>query len=402
MKKIFMMACMATMLFSCANEDLLTKNEEVNVDQTYSLALRVNKASFTKGIQTPGTNASANITSMIIEVFDGNYNKLLSKDLSATEITAAINQTGNLENMERVVISGIDSRAAYVKVWAFQGAITSAALPVFGNSINSYQTDFASIPFYPVTGIKGNSTIDADGFISINKTEAPAPGPNSSENKIWTVESDLAPYFARFEVKPTTGITPKTTPNLPEDVNVFPVDTKIDITGIYINNINNKKDDTTLTLNKGNLNNWATGDWATNHPYTSDGLWSNMYNAFGDHKDAAPMSFASNADCYNLFAQVTSSPHVVVRVMVHLPEGSPLISVYGKDYYGFITLRDFNVAGGGKLSASGIQNGKLYKVALDLTVKPSDIAPDPESSLADLHAQVTIIDWEQVDLTPEL
>lgn len=403
MKKNLLMACMAMMFFSCANEELPTKNEEIGDNQTYSLSLKVNKQSVTKGLQTPGVIGST-IKSMIIEVFDGNYNKLMSKDLTTAQIDGALKADAELNSLDRVIINDIDSRAAYVKVWAFQSVIMAENLPVLGKSINNYQTDFASIPFFPVQGVVGESVTDINGFISINKTNDPAPGPNASGNKIWTVESTLAPYFARFEVKPSAdgGIIPKTAADSAEDVNVFPSGTIIAITGIYMNNINDKNDDVSLTLIKGNLNNWAAGDWASGHPYTNTGFWSNMYNAPGAHQSASAIDFATNADSYNLFAQKNTSPHVVVRVLVTLPEGSPLISVYGKVYYGFITLRDFKISDNEKLSQNGVFAGKLYKVALDLTVKPSDIAPDPESALADLHAKVTIIDWVEVPLTPEL
>lgn len=393
------MACMAMMFFSCANEELPTKNEEIDVNNTYSLSLRVNKSA-TKGIQAPGITGAA-LKSMIIEVFDGNYNKLISKELSTSEIAGAVSESGELSDPGRVIISGIDARAEYIKIWAFQSEISSANLPDLGLSINNYQTDFASIPFYPVEGNNGNSETDTNGFVSINKTNAPASGSNTSGNKIWTVETKLAPYFARFEMKPTTGIVPKTTPESAGDLNVFPEGTTIDITGIYMNNINDLKDANSLTLIKGNLNNWAAGDWQTGHPYDANGLWSNMYNAPGDHKTANPLLFAAGADCYNLFAQ-KKSPHVVVRVRVHIPENTPLSDIYGTDYYGFITLRDFKMPDSEKLSLNGVFTGKLYKVALDLTVKPTDISPDPESSLADLHAKVEIIDWEEVNLTPEL
>lgn len=394
MKKSLLMACMAMMFFSCANEELPTKNEEIDVNNTYSLSLRVNKSSATKGIQTPGITGAA-LKSMIIEVFDGNRRKISTKELDADQIARAIDGGNALDDISRVIIDTIDARAEYVKIWAFQSEIKSGGLPKLGKTVNNYQTDFDSIPFYPVGGKKGNSTIDEDGFISINKTNVL----NASDHKIWTVETDLAPYFARFEVKPTTGIVPKTTPESDGDLNVFPENTTIDITGIYVNNINDLKGAESLTLVKGNLNNWASGDWASDHPYKPNGSWSNMYNAPGLHELAKAISFDSKADCYNLFGQKDSSPHVIVRVMVHLPQALP---VYGKDYYGFITLRDFKISESVKLSSTGVETGKLYKVALDLTVKPTDISPDPESSLADLHAKVEIIDWVEVNLTPEL
>lgn len=401
MKKSLLMACMAMMFFSCANEELPTKNEEIDVNNTYSLSLRVNKSSATKGIQTPGITGAA-LKSMIIEVFDGNRRKISTKELDADQIARAIDGGNALDDISRVIIKEIDARAEYVKIWAFQSEILSANLPDLGLSINNYQTGFASIPFYPVKGNIGNSETDANGFVSINKTNAPASGSNTSGNKIWTVETKLAPYFARFEMKPTTGIVPKTTAESAGDLNVFPEGTTIDITGIYMNNINDLKDAKSLILIQGNLNNWGNGDWKTGHPYDANGLWSNMYNAPGDHKTADSISFGLGADCYNLFAQETSSPHVVVRVRVHIPENTPLSDIYGTDYYGFITLRDFKISESVKLSSTGVETGKLYKVALDLTVKPTDISPDPESSLADLHAKVEIIDWVEVNLTPEL
>ena len=400
MKKSLLMACMAMMFFSCANEELPTKNEEIDVNNTYSLSLRVNKSSATKGIQTPGITGAA-LKSMIIEVFDGKRNKILTEKLDSAQIAKVINASIALNDTSRVIIKGIDARAEYIKIWAFQSEINSGNLPVLGDSINNYQTGFASIPFYPVEGNNGNSKTDANGFVSINKTNAPASGSNTSGNKIWTVETKLAPYFARFEMKPSTGIIPKTKADSAADLNVFPEGTTIDITGIYMNNINDLKDANSLTLIKGNLNNWTTGDWASDHPYKTNGSWSNMYNAPGDHKTANPILFAAGADCYNLFAQ-EKSPHVVVRVRVHIPENTPLSDIYGTDYYGFITLRDFKISESVKLSSTGVETGKLYKVALDLTVKPTDISPDPESSFADLHAKVEITDWEEVNLTPEL
>ena len=400
MKKLFLMAFTAITLFSCSNEgdDSVVDN---NVS-TFSLALKIERETFTRAMQTPGTGDPAAIQSMIIEVFDATYFKIAAKALSAQEIAGAMDNTAVLGDAGRIVFPNISSRAAYVKLWAFQSDVAIANLPVLGGSINDYQMAFDAIPFYPVTGTIGSSVTDANGFISINKSVTPAPGPNLSGNKIWTVEASLAPYFARFEMKPTLptgGITAVTTPDLNTN-DAFPVGTTIDITGIYMNNIRDQKGGAIVT-NAGNFMSWGSGNWATGHPYEVDGDWSNMYNAAASHATTTPLDFSTLSDCYNLYAQAVS-PHVIVRVMVNLPAGSAMANAMGENYYGFITLKDFKTTSGTLLSNLGVEAAKIYKVALDLAVKPSNIDSEPEATAADLYGKVTIVEWTEVALTPEL
>lgn len=401
MTKLFVLAMLALTLFSCSKENENIGSPE---NKTISLALKVQQGSFTKSLQTPGATGQS-INSMILEVFDASKNKIAGKNLSASEISAAMSDVDGskpLDDASRIVIEGIDSRAAYIKIWAFQKSSITASVDLT-TSINNHQTAFNEIPFYPIQQTVGStpgllSTTDSEGFISINKSESPAPGPGAgshSEHKIWTVQTTLRPYFARFEVKPTPGsgiVADETAGN-------FPAGTTIKVTGIYINNINDAKSDANVTTFAGNHANWGTGDWADNNGYYGNGTpsWTNMYNAPGgnNHLSATAIDFSSQPDCYNLFAQA-GSPHVIVRVLVDLPAAT--------DYYGFITIKDFNITGGNseKLSAKGIQSGKIYQMALDITVKPKDITPDPESTAADLYASVTILDWTEVKITPEL
>ena len=401
MKRLFLMALTAITLFSCSNEETDRVIENGN-NSTISLALKIERKTFTRGLQEPGTGSAANIESMIIEVFDATHSKIDSKALSTTEIAGAMNTGVALGDDSRIVFSGIDSRATYVKIWAFQTNVAVDDLPALGGSINKYQMPFKAIPFYPVAGMIADSMTDSDGYISINKSNTPAPGPNTNGNKIWTVEASLAPYFARFEIKPTFpvgGITPVTAPD-PMGNDGFPVGTSIDITGIYMNNICDLEGQA-VTLNVGNLMSWGSGDWAYGHPYADDGNWSNMYNALASHINATPLNFSSHSDCYNLYPQGVS-PHVIVRVMVNLPAGSAMATAIGEKYYGFITLKDFKTAPGDLLSRIGVDAAKIYKVALDLTVKPSNIDSEPESATADLYAKVSIVEWTEVELTPEL
>ena len=402
MKKLFLMALTAITLFSCSNEETDQVIDNNNNPSSFSLALKIERKTFTRSMQDPGTGSAASIESMIIEVFDATYSKIGSKALSSTEIAGAMNAGAALGDESRIVFSGIDSRAAYVKIWAFQTNVAAADLPVLGGSINKYQMPFKAIPFYPVAGEIADSTTDSNGFISINKSNNPAPGPNTNGNKIWTVEASLAPYFARFEIKPTLpvgGITPITSPD-PIGNNAFPVGTSIDITGIYMNNISDLEGQS-VTLNLGNLMSWGNGDWADGHPYAVDGEWSNMYNAVAPHTTTTPLDFSSQSDCYNLYSQGVS-PHVIVRVMVNLPAGSTMATAMGEKYYGFITLKDFKTTSGDLLSRVGVDAAKIYKVALDLAVKPSNIDSEPESATADLYAKVSIVEWTEVELTPEL
>lgn len=400
MKKLFLMLFVCMTLFACSNEE---KGDFTNPtdNSKFALSLKIEQKTFTRGMQAPGTTATANIQSMIIEVYDALYNKIGFKELSSAEITAAKSNL-DMDDASRIMIPNIDSRAAYVKLWAFQeNGIKS--VPDLTTSINSHQTKFEEVPFYPVTGMSGNSTIDVNGFISINKNATPAPGPNNNGNKIWTVETELAPYFARFEIKPTPvtgGIVPKTV-GTGNDTNIFPVGTTIDITGIYMNNIYDLSTGP-VVLNKGNHAAMGSGDWEVGHPYAPARAWSNMYNASSEHATTTALDFAANADCYTLFPQ-SGSPHVIVRVFVKLPEGSVMANSLGySQFYGFITIKDFRISVDELLSAKGVLASKIYKVALDLTAKPSDVTPDPESANADLYAKVSIVDWTEVDLTPEL
>ena len=382
MKKLFLMAFAAMTLFSCSNEgDASVVDDNAS---TFSLALKIERETFTRAMQTPGTGDPADIQSMIIEVFDATYFKIAAKALSPQEIAGAMGNTAVLGDAGRIVFPNISSRAAYVKLWAFQSNVAIANLPVLGGSINDYQMAFDAIPFYPVTGTIGSSVTDANGFISINKSVTPAPD------------------FARFEMKPTLptgGITAVTTPDLNTN-DAFPVGTTIDITGIYMNNIRDQKGGAIVT-NAGNFMSWGSGNWATGHPYEIDGDWSNMYNAAASHATTTPLDFSTLSDCYNLYAQAVS-PHVIVRVMVNLPAGSAMANAMGENYYGFITLKDFKTTSGTLLSNLGVEAAKIYKVALDLAVKPSNIDSEPEATAADLYAKVTIVEWTEVALTPEL
>ena len=128
MKKLFLMAFTAITLFSCSNEgdDSVVDN---NVS-TFSLALKIERETFTRAMQTPGTGDPADIQSMIIEVFDATYFKIAAKALSAQEIAGAMDNTAVLGDAGRIVFPNISSRAAYVKLWAFQSDVAIANLPV--------------------------------------------------------------------------------------------------------------------------------------------------------------------------------------------------------------------------------------------------------------------------------
>lgn len=395
MKKLFFATLAAISLLACSKEEGGTPG--TTGDPNISLALKIDRGLNSRAIQKPGEKNQL-IQSMIIEVFNESKSLIETKVLSASQISAATGSLADLNDAARIVIEDVDSRAEYIKIWGFQAAGVNT-IPTLNGTINDNQMSFDMIPFYPAPQTAGGallSTTDANGFVSVNKSSDPAPGPASGGHdghKIWTAQATLAPYLARFEMKPTTGITAKTSGD-EGDMDLFPAGTTIAITGLYMNNIKDTPG-AVIHLNGGNNAVWGSGEWAENNRYYGTGTpsWNKMYNAEGTHGTAQALDFGANADCYNLYAQ-SGSPHAVVRVLVTIPGEEPK--------YGFITIKDFRVDASTLLSADGVQTGKIYKVNLDMVVKPSDVTPDPESATADLYAQVTILDWDEVNLTPEL
>lgn len=224
----------------------------------------------------------------------------------------------------------------------------------------------------------------------------------------------------------------------------------ISVEGIYMNNIYLKKGDTAHPWNQET----TTPTWAA--AYVAGGTHENMYDvldnttktAFGAAVTAAGTSnwwltqtapanrngkiLENKAAAYQIFSQSSSAaatdkdalgadlPHVIVKLAIFEqkadydafiddPTANPGRTAYAN-------IRTF-IKQGTTERLTAFEDGKIYKFSLaDLSaefnevefengnvVKPGPDTPKPDpDTIFDLQVNVTILDWDVVNLTPEL
>lgn len=367
MRKILLVALAATALFSCSKESVDNSTEKGNA----SLYMSVKKAE-TKTAENTGGSNGGYVTSLYVQLVDGSGVQFGSAYAAPSAFMDALSggTPGNADNV--LFIEKVPQNAAKVIAYGFKAASAPAGFDLSNYDgtkvINNLQGEFADVPFFNVSSGSYTAT-------EINKDNATQ----------WKTTTNISPYFARFEI---TGA-----PKAGSGIN------SISVSEVYINNFNATHGASALTAYVGNGAHFIfdashnitgttgggsgsdEGDWGTN-PYTSSGAASKMYDNYT----------SSMYHGYNLYAQ-SSMPQVVLKVSVTTDNSNT--------FTGFVTIGGFKDATNTAVSA--IEIGKLYKLGLgEFTINISDVDPEPNHETADLHMTITVTDWEEVEITPNM
>lgn len=366
-------------LASCNNDENLPTGDGSSAKMSFKLSY---ENSTTKAIQDPGSTGDIAISKLTLTMLDASGSQVDSRVLSASEIAKAKSATG-------VILEGVKTTAEKVQVVA-NGNNS-------GTAIQDYQVEFAEVPLF------GEDNIDKTGS---------ATNPDDG-HVLYNAAVTIKPVVARFEISGAIQVD--------KTINgVYAVD----VEQIYINNYKHTKGSNDLTLN----------------PHSTGADWDNIYSRassndikFTDVITPLSGSFytgtpadhnlgvlTGKAAAYHLFdakaENVTTPkveealPHVILKVKVYKDEAdyttkTPMAG------YDFITIRSFNE---GANILSEIVAAKIYKIDLnDLTVNfkpnPTDpdkpivpVDPDPEMDKFDLKVNVTVTNWSETTITPNI
>lgn len=428
-KKILFGLTIISSLFSCSNDEI----KEVSKNGTnlkFSLGISEVK---TRGIG-PGADQSGlkeivrqNIKSIRLEFKTASDVVLASHDLSETQLTA-------IKNNQVVVFENIHTSTA--KVSAYMNTVSGDEV------INRLQQDAGyelKIMEYEGTGnVTPSSTTQPNGHV------------------LWNASVQVSPTLSRFEVKGESKLKIIPTPSnnseasrseagiyFPEEVLAKKEQEARDLYGaadsytykyslvftphfdgeeitaeeVYINNFKNTRSASGLVYHKGDgINGW---EQTAKQNYGTGGAYSHMWDLY-------MLTETSHAAGYNLFPQSASSndletvkqemPHIILKLKVKQNE---------QNSTRWLTIRSFFEKNAPQSRISSFDAGSVYRLNLDaiklsrftvsLTVsanggkptKPEIIDPDPTDPMPepvkiDLSVGLEILDWNYIDVTPEL
>lgn len=375
-KSIFVSMLALVALASCNNDENLPTGESSSAKMSFKLSYEPT----TRAIQDPGNTGDIAISKLTLTMLDAGGNQVDSRVLSTDEITKATSATG-------VIIEGVKTTATTVQVVA-NGNNS-------GTAIQDYQVEFVDVPLF------GEGNIDKTGT---------ATNPDDG-HLLYNAAVTIKPVVARFEISGAIQVTPTTN-------GVYAVD----VEQVYINNYKHTKGNDDLTYNA----------------HTTGTVWDGIYSISGsndikftdviaspgtgsfyttDHnlgvltgKAAAYHLFAAKAEDMTTPKVEAALPHVILKVKVYKDEASYTAKTPMAGY-DFITIRSFNE---GTDILSEIVAAKIYKIDLNSLApnfKPNPVDPDkpivpvdpdPEMDKFDLKVNVTVINWSETTITPNI
>ena len=428
-KKILFGLTIISSLFSCSNDEIQEVNKK-GTNLKFSLGISEVK---TRGIG-PGAAQEGltnlvrnNIKSIRLEFKTASDVVLASHDLNAEQLAA-------IKEGKPVVFEDIHTSTS--KVSAYMNTVTG------DEGINSLQQNAGyelKIMEYEGTGnVTPSSTTQPNGHV------------------LWNASVQVSPTLSRFEVKGESKLkiaqTPDDKPNATrEEAGIyFPEDVlakkeqearelceaaesytykyslvftphfdgeEITAEEVYVNNFKNTRTANELVYHKGDgINGWEE---AAQQNYGTDGAYSHMWDLY-------KLTETSHAAGYNLFPQSAKSneleavkkemPHIVLKLKMTQNENPSTR---------WLTIRSFFDKKVPQSRISSFDAGSVYRLNLDaitlnrftvsLTVsanggkptKPEIIDPDPTDPMPepvkiDLSVGLEILDWNYIDVTPEL
>lgn len=433
-KKILLGLAIISSLSSCSNDEVqdVSKN---GTNLKFSLGISEVK---TRGIG-PGADQSGlkeivrqNIKSIRLEFKTASDVVLASHDLTAEQLTAIKgNQTVVFENIHTStakvsaymntvsgdeVINKLQQNAGYeLKLMEYEG--TGNVTPSSTVQPNGHVLWNASVQVSPTLSrfeVKGES------MLKIVPTPANKPEATREDAKLYFSEEILAKkeqeardlYIGEYG-QPTEPFTYNYslvfTPHFAGE--------KITVEEVYVNNFKNTRSATNLIYHKGDgINGWEE---TAKQNYGTSGTYSHMWDLYN-------ITETSHAAGYNLFPQSASSneleavkqemPHIILKLKMNQN---------GQNSTRWLTIRSFFEKNAPQSRISSFDAGSVYRLNLDainlsrftvsLTVsasggkptKPEIIDPDPTDPMPepvkiDLSVGLEILDWNYVDVTPEL
>ncbi|WP_300699474.1 hypothetical protein [Bacteroides sp.] len=364
MKKLLVLAFMATIFFACSQQEEIVDN--VNAGKT-SLSVRIDLSRF-------NTRSGDGLVSTPLPTWS--YLLLVAKNTGGTEVReiliAKADFTGTVQVFEKepVNFSGGTVEAYIVTEnndWGTITALNTPNLPVLATEqtdINNWQPSgliktgitgkFVNIPYY------GSGTIVDNG-----------PGGDGHHQLACSVT--VVPELGRIQIlnTPQTGGT----------LNSNTV-TSIVVNNIYINKITGNGSTVDIRTQNGGTSVETAGKWITDF--------------YAATKPLAGMTDVGTDKGYQIFNGNT--PHLIVEVQYQLN------GVTTKDYTGYLTITKFtyNTVDKGDLT---VAKGKIYNIDLSQLQPAYDkIGDDPydETTYYDLNVVVTVADWSEIAVKPEL
>lgn len=370
-------------LASCNNDENLPTGDGSSAKMSFKLSYE----NPTRAIQDPGSTGDITISKLTLTMLDASGSQVDSRVLSASEIADAKTANG-------VILEGVKTTAEKVQVVA-NGNNS-------GTAIQDYQVEFAEVPLFGEGNIDktGSATNPADGHVLYNAAVT------------------ITPVVARFEISGAIQVD--------KTINgVYAVD----VEQIYVNNYKHTKGTNDLTFNPHSTGAAWDVIYSTansNDIKFTDVITTTSSPASGSFYTGTPTAdhnlgvVTGKAAAYHLFAAKAENtttpkveealPHVILKVKVYKDEAdytakTPMAG------YDFMTIRSFNE---GANILSEIVAAKIYKIDLNsLTVNfkpnPTDpdkpivpVDPDPEMDKFDLKVNVTVTNWSETTITPNI
>ncbi len=353
MKKILLVAFIATTLFACNKED----ENVATVNGKASLSVKIDIPKLTRAGDANVANPLAEIAEMILVVKDKN-------NIPVTTKVVTSNFTSPIVLIEKTNDANLIDGKVYVYAvtagndW---GTLSESNLPTLATGqldINKWQKDhtetkggFVNVPYY------GEATIIQDGV-------------NTDSHILLTATVTITPELGRIQILgiPTGGTKTVGT-------SVITV-SDIAITNVYINNIYSNG---ALVSPRGN----GVDDWVSTAFFGTDG---SLFSMQDDNSGFGYQVFEGN------------TPHVIVKITYKTSVDGAVKS----DHVGFLTIQKFTYDSidTGDLT---IVKGKIYNVDLgNLTLTYDKIGNEPYDNTIyyDLVANVSIEPWTIINVTP--
>lgn len=365
MKKLLVLAFMATIFFACSQQEEIADN--VNAGKT-SLSVRIDLSRF-------NTRSGDGLVSTPLPSWS--HLLLVAKNVGGTEVReklipkASFTSTVQVFEKDPVNFSG-GTVEAYIVTdnndWGAITALNTPNLPVLAagqKDINNWQPSgliktgiagkFVNVPYY------GSSQPIVDN------------GPSGDGHHQLTASVTVVPELGRIQIL--------NTPKTGGVSNGYTV-TSIVVKNIYINKITSNGATVDIRTQNNGTNVEAAGKWITDF--------------YAATKPLAGLTDVGTDKGYQIFDGNT--PHLIVEVQYQLN------GVTTKDYTGYLTITKFtyNSVDKGDLT---VAKGKIYNIDLNQLQPAYDkIGDDPydETTYYDLNVVVSVQDWSTVEVKPEL
>lgn len=132
-----------------------------------------------------------------------------------------------------------------------------------------------------------------------------------------------------------------------------------------------------------------------------DDYAGNLQNTFGAGSEALNGILADKVDAYHLFSNntdVVEMPNIVIKVSGTYDNGTGGQGAAFADKY--ITIKKYKDANG---PVTKMKANNIYKVGLDkLTITASDLDSTPEAASVALEVSISVAEWTENILTPEI